>query len=167
MTERYFDAMVVSTVDKGSTYHGQTPFETRMEDLWCSFYHATAKDPKFRKEQLRQLHAALVQWKTALFYTMQSAPDHYTLEDAQIEYGLSLKELAVHHRDVDLNEEPKVCHEQIFAPGPDHPKRWLPMGMLCIKMGPNPSLYDVIAPVAGAISRGNCVVLEVSTQTPF
>ena len=117
-----------------------------------------AQSPRFIQQQLLRIHDALTENAKDIRHALRS-DSHHTTGEIEVEYHLALQ--AVKDQYSQLNVERMLEEEYHLANSTDSPSRMVAAGVVYISPTDYTRLYSIIAPVAAAISAGNCVVVEV------
>jgi acyl-CoA reductase-like NAD-dependent aldehyde dehydrogenase len=111
-----------------------------------------------RREQLEALQRKLLEQADAIENAIRS-DSGYAASEVAVEYLLTLKSLKEYHQS--LNAERALKDEYAIARGEDDANRTVPIGIVYIVPTSYTPFYSIITAVAGAITAGNCVVIEV------
>lgn len=122
-----------------------------------------AHNTRYRQTQFQRFHAALLVNASALKDAIR-ADTGVTSAEAEVEYLVALFEVRKHYEAVSLEKD--LDEEYSVAKGKDALERRVPVGIVFI--APNEthsSFFSVVSPLSAALAAGNCVVVEVSTNT--
>ena len=123
-----------------------------------------AQSPRYIQQQLLRVHDALIENAKEIRDALRS-DSHHTTGEVEVEYYLALQ--TVKDQYSQLNVERSLEEEYRLANSIDSPSRMMAAGVVYISPTDYTRLYSTIAPIAAAISSGNCVVLEVSRTPHF
>lgn len=115
----------------------------------------------YRQTQLQKLYTSLVS-ESASVVDAIIADSGYSHSEAEVEFYLTIEQ--VRARYVELNPEAELEAEYAIARGDSAEAMRMGVGIVVIEvntLGHN-VLFSAIAPLAGAIAAGNCVIIQVS-----
>lgn len=118
-----------------------------------------AKNPFFKKTQLRKLHEELVASASDIQRAIRNDTGH-TAAEIKVEYWLALRCLAQVYDSIDTDTELK--REYRIANTKDAPDAREAVGIVVIEPTAHTFLYSLVAALAPAIGAGNCIVVQVS-----
>lgn len=111
-----------------------------------------------RQTQLEALQQTLLDKSDAIQDAIL-ADTSYVASEAAVEYLLTLNTLKEYHKS--LNVDRALQDEYAIARGEDAANRRDPMGIVYIVPTSYTVFYSILVAVAGALTAGNCIVIEV------
>ncbi|KAK6071027.1 putative aldehyde dehydrogenase [Seiridium cupressi] len=132
--------------------------ETAIERLQMAVVDGRTENVRYRQGQLQSLSAALrddvEKIASALADDSKGSP-----KEVEVEYYLAMN--TVRHFYDTLNFEMEYTREYQVVHGKDNAMRREGVGLVLIRPTNHTRFYSIIAPLAAAISAGNCVALEL------
>ncbi|CAI7634885.1 unnamed protein product [Penicillium crustosum] len=114
-----------------------------------------------RRTQLEAVQQTLLE-KADAIHDAILADTSYVASEAAVEYLLTLNTLKEYHKS--LNIDRALQDEYAIARGEDAANRRDPVGIVYIVPTRYTVFYSVLVAVAGAITAGNCIVIELSNS---
>jgi acyl-CoA reductase-like NAD-dependent aldehyde dehydrogenase len=111
-----------------------------------------------RRAQLEALQKALLDKADTIKGAIRADTD-YAAPEAAVEYLLTLNALKEYHQSLNIDRAHQ--DEYAIARGEDAASRREPVGIVYIIPTSYTIFYSVLVAVAGALTAGNCVVIEV------
>ncbi|OQE26082.1 hypothetical protein PENFLA_c007G07422 [Penicillium flavigenum] len=115
-----------------------------------------------RRTQLEALHQALLD-KADIIQGAICADTDYAAPEAAVEYLLTLDTLKEYHQTLNIDRAHQ--DEYAIARGEDAASRREPVGIVYIVPTSYTVFYSVLVAVAGALTAGNCIVIELPIST--
>lgn len=139
--------------------------QAAIDRLQMAVIDGRTENIRYRQDQLQALHAALRNEAGAICNAL--AKDSQTSSaEVETEYYLAMDTVRHWYETLDFPEE----HKKEYAPvveGKDNATRRVGVGLVIIRPTSHTRLYSIIAPLAAAMSAGNCIAVEVSLMIPF
>lgn len=115
----------------------------------------------FRRNELNKLYRTLLAHTLPIQDAIKK-DSGISLQEAQIEYFLSLSAIRDHYNTISPDSE--LEKEYDIANGNSAKNRRVGHGLVHISPSRYTMLYSIIAPLSAAIAAGNCIILEVSVH---
>lgn len=133
--------------------------QAAIDRLQMAVIDGRTENIRYRQDQLQALHTALRNDAGSICNAL--AKDSQTSSaEVETEYYLAMDAVRHWYDTLNIAEE----HKKEYAPvveGKDNATRRAGVGLVVIRPTSHTRLYSIIAPVAAAMSAGNCIALEL------
>lgn len=139
--------------------------QAAIDRLQMAVIDGRTENIRYRQDQLQALHTALRNDAGAICNAL--AKDSQTSSaEVETEYYLAMDAVRHWYDTLNFDEELKKEYAPVVE-GKDNATRRAGVGLVVIRPTSHTRLYSIIAPLAAAMSAGNCIALEVGFESPL